>query len=96
MKLAKENIEQKKINQAHTHLIKAQNIVLQLNDDLNMEAGGEIARNLRSLYLFIYQRLVEANVQKNAATVQEAIDLLAELKEGWDGIILKNKSAATP
>lgn len=96
LKLAKDGIEQKKINQAHTHLIKAQNIVLQLNNDLNMEAGGEIAQNLRSLYLFIYHRLVEANVQKNAAMVQEAIDLLAELKEGWDGIILKNKSAATP
>jgi flagellar protein FliS len=96
LRLAKAGIEQKNISQAHNSLIKAQNIVLQLNEDLNMEAGGEIAQNLRNLYLFIYQRMIDANVQKNAAMVQEAIDLLSKLKEGWDGVILKTKSTATP
>lgn len=93
LRYAKEGIEQKKINQAHNHLIKAQKIILQLNDDLNMEAGGEIADNLRNLYLFSYRRLVDANVQKNGAMVQEVIDIMSQLKEAWDAIILKNKTA---
>lgn len=96
LRLAKEGIEKKNIKQAHKSLIKSQNIILQLNDDLNMEVGGEIAQNLRSLYLYMYKRLVEANVQKNADIVQEVINLLSELKEGWDTIINKNKSVAMP
>ena len=95
LRIAKESIEKKKINQAHNSLIKAQNIILQLNDDLNMELGGEIAQNLRNLYLYMYKRLIEANVQKNADIVQETIDLLSELKEAWDTIINK-KTAVTP
>lgn len=96
LRLAKAGIEQKNISQAHNSLIKAQNIVLQLNNDLNMEAGGEIARNLRNLYLFIYRRLIDANTQKNATMVQEAIDLLSGLKESWDAIILKAKPPTAP
>lgn len=92
LRLAQASIGAKKINQAHNHLIKAQEIVTELNLDLNMDAG-DIAKNLRNLYVYIHQRLVEANIKKDAEIIQEAIDLLSELKEAWDAIILKNKSA---
>lgn len=95
LRLAQESIVQKKTNQAHNYLIKAQNIVMELNLDLNMDAG-EIATHLRGLYVYIHKRLVEANVKKDAAIIQESIDLLTELKEAWDAIILKNRPADTP
>lgn len=95
LRLAQESIVQKKTNQAHNYLIKAQNIVMELNLDLNMDAG-EIAMHLRGLYVYIHKRLVEANVKKDADIIQESIDLLTELKEAWDAIILKNRPADTP
>ena len=94
LRMAQKNIEDKKIVQAHNCLMKSQAIVQQLNSDLNMEAGGEIAQNLRSLYVYINKRLVEANVNKDIVIVQEVIELLSELKEAWDVIILKKTAAA--
>ena len=95
LRIAEENIAQRKINAAHNSLIKAQDIVMELNLDLNMDAG-EIAQHLRSLYLYIHKRLVEANLRKDATIIHEVIQLLAELKEGWETIILRNKPAALP
>jgi flagellar secretion chaperone FliS len=95
LRQAKVSIDQRQPNQAHNCLIKAQDIVMELNWDLNMDAG-DIAQRLRSLYLYIHKRLVLANVKKDPVIVQEAIGLLSELKEAWDTIILRAKSTATP
>jgi len=92
LRSAKKSIVHKDINGAHNFLIKAQDIIRELNATLNMNAG-EIAQNLRNLYLYMLKSLVEANVAKDAAKVEEVIELLSTLKEAWDSIILKNKSA---
>ncbi|VBB05547.1 flagellar protein flis [Lucifera butyrica] len=92
---AQASIAAKNIEQAHRSLIKAQNIVSELNNTLNMEAGGEVAQNLRKLYQFVNRRLVQANVSKDTALIQDAIDVLSTLKEGWDAIILKKPVATT-
>jgi flagellar protein FliS len=92
LRSAKKSIAHKDINGAHTFLIKTQDIIRELNVTLNMNAG-EIAHNLRNLYLYMLKSLVEANVAKDAAKVEEVIELLSTLKEAWDSIILKNKPA---
>ncbi len=86
--LAQQCMERKDINGTHTSLMKAQRIIKELNDTLNMDAG-EIAQNLRNLYLYMLKRLMHANMQKDSSIISEVIDLLAEVKIGWEGIILK-------
>lgn len=88
-------IKQKDINGAHRMLMKTQDIIRELNITLNMNAG-EISKNLRNLYLYMLQRLVEANVAKDNKKIEEVIELLTTLKEAWDAVILKNKSVTTP
>lgn len=88
-------IARKDINGAHNLLIKTQDIIKELNITLNMNAG-EIAQNLRKLYVYMIKRLVEANVTKDAEKVGEVIELLSTLKEAWDSIILKNKTVTAP
>lgn len=95
LRIAQNSITQKNINGAHNSLIKAQDIIRELNGTLNLNAG-EIASNLRNLYLYMLERLVEANVNKDAEKVDEVIELLSTLKEAWDSIILKNKSSIAP
>jgi flagellar protein FliS len=92
---AQNSIAHKDINGAHNSLIKAQDIIGELNITLNTDAG-EIAQNLRKLYLYMLKRLVEANVTKDTGKVEEVIELLSTLKEAWDAIILKNKIAIEP
>ena len=67
-------------------IIKARNIVLELSAALDMEAGGEIAQNLRSLYNFILHRLTIANIKCDKVAIEEVINLLANLNAGWKKI----------
>lgn len=83
-------IQRRDINGTHRMLMKTQDIIKELNVTLNMNTG-EIAHNLRNLYLYMLQRLVEANVAKDNEKIEEVIQLLSTLKEAWDTVILKNK-----
>lgn len=67
-------------------ICKAQDIIFELNTVLDMEAGGEIADNLRKLYNFMWQHLGQANLKCDCHMVGEVIDLLVELNEGWKAI----------
>ncbi len=62
---------------------KAQDIIFELNTVLDMDAGGEIAKNLRSLYIYMNRRLNQANIKKDAAIIQEVIGLMEELLYAW-------------
>lgn len=42
-----------------------QDIISELNAVLDMEAGGELTRNLRSLYLFMNRHLGRANAKRD-------------------------------
>jgi len=65
------------------HITKAQDILFELNTVLDMEKGGQIAQNLRSLYNFMQRHLNQANFRKDPRMVQEVIDLLDELNQSW-------------
>ena len=68
------------------YLLKAQDIINELNAVLDMEAGGEIAVNLRKLYLFMNQRLSEANIKRDPQMIREVIGLMEELNHSWKAI----------
>ncbi|MFP4107005.1 MAG: flagellar export chaperone FliS [Phycisphaerae bacterium] len=65
---------------------KAIAIIEELNYCLDMEAGGEIASNLRALYLFMIKHLDQANIKRDPKMVQEVIKILEDLNEGWKQI----------
>ncbi len=54
-----------------------------LKQGLNLEAGGEIARNLSELYDFITRTLLKANLHADAAQLDLADQLLLELSSAW-------------
>ena len=67
-------------------IAKAQNIILELNTVLDMQTGGEVAQNLRSLYNFMNKHLTQANTQSDARMIREVINLLEELNQSWRAI----------
>ena len=69
------------------HIAKAQDIIFELNTVLDMEKGGEIAQNLRSLYNFMQRHLSQANIKKDTNMIQEVISLLDELNQGWRVVV---------
>ncbi|MFC1675604.1 flagellar export chaperone FliS [Planctomycetota bacterium] len=67
-------------------ICKAQDIISELNTILDMEAGGEVAMNLRKLYLFMNRHLNQANIEQDTEKIKEVIELLEELNQGWKAI----------
>ena len=86
LKLAIKEMEARNFEEKGRYINKAQDIINELNTVLDMEAGGEIAVNLRKLYFFITRHLAKANSQNNPQLVQEVISLLEELNNGWKAI----------
>ncbi|MDH4122103.1 MAG: flagellar export chaperone FliS [Deltaproteobacteria bacterium] len=71
---------------AHENILKGKSIVAELMGSLNMEKGGDIALNLQRLYVFMFNELIEANVNRQSARVRNVVNLLKEVREGWKAI----------
>jgi len=77
-------IERKDIELRTQRLNKATGIVLGLRDSLDLEKGGEVAENLDALYDYIIRGITQANRDDSADKVQELMNLLVEVKMGWE------------
>ncbi len=84
--IALENIEPKKYDIVNNNIIKAQDIITELLLSLNMDEGGEISKNLFSLYMYFKKQLLEANIKKDPQIITHTLKLLRELRDAWDQI----------
>jgi len=79
-------IERKDIPEANRMIQKVQDILSELIVCINLEQGGEIAQNLRRLYMYMIDLLIRANIRKDAGLIREMMDLLRPIKESWEQI----------
>ena len=86
LKQAIKEIEAGNTEEKGKYISKALDILFELNAVLDMEAGGEVATNLRNLYLFMGRHLTEANAKQDIAKIEDVIKLLEELNQGWKAI----------
>ena len=75
-------------------LLKTQEIITELTVSLDFEQGGEIAKNLFSLYSWFNKELVEANIAQDINRAMTVRNLLNELKGAWAVIVAKNSPEA--
>ena len=86
----------RRIEVIHSQLVKAQNILAELQGTLNLEAGGDFAATLQRLYEYYIRRLVEANLRKQVEPVVEVERLLGELRGAWAEMLRNQDPAQTP
>ncbi len=86
MKLAIKELEAGNYEAKGQYVNRAVDILTELNAVLDMEQGGEIAANLRKLYIFMSERLTTANIKRDANMIRDVIKLMEELNEGWRAI----------
>jgi len=65
------------------HISKAMAIIKELLESMDMEAGGEIALNLRNLYIFMLRELTLANARNDTTRVEYIKRLLKDLRVAW-------------
>ena len=73
----------KNIELSHNKLRRAELIIQHLRDTTDPEQGGELASNLRSLYLFFGQHLLKARFERDPAKIEEVSALIGQLREAW-------------
>lgn len=81
LKLAHQGIEEKNIEKANTNLIKSQSIINEFICSLDTQY--EVSDGLYAIYDYMNRRLIEANVKKDNAIVEEAIGYAEELRDTW-------------
>lgn len=91
---AADKVKQGDYYEAHTNLVKGKSIVAELMASLNLEQGGEIAENLQRLYSYMFNELIEANLQKDSRRIHHVVELLKELRQGWKNIRSAGKGEA--
>ena len=65
LKKAMVKIEENDVEAAHNYFVRSKDIINELISTLHAEKGGEIGNNLRELYLYMFRRIVEANLIKD-------------------------------
>jgi flagellar protein FliS len=84
--LAKKAIEDRDLEAQHKHLLRAQRVLSELTASLDMESGGEVARNLFGLYTYCLNQLAEANVRDEVEPLERTAKVLSELRVAWQQI----------
>jgi flagellar protein FliS len=75
--------EHRRYDETGTSISKAQDIIAELMVSLDFEKGGDIAKNLFSLYIFMNQQLMQANLKKDEKTLIDVKEMLSELRDVW-------------
>ncbi len=85
--LTKKAKEQNDPEKFHHNIIKAQHIINEFMNSLDTDLGGDVAKNLFHLYEYYNFRLVQANIKKDVAIVDEVLGHLRGLKATWEEAI---------
>lgn len=64
-------------------LVRAQAIVNELQAILDHDVAPELCASLSSLYAYIAERLIRANVGNDTALIAESVDLLRTIRSGF-------------
>jgi len=88
------HIERREMAQAHSAFVKAKNIVLHFLASIPDGDDSEVAANLRGLFQYTYQKLVEGNLRKDPQCADAALEVLRSLGEGWAELDTQRRSAA--
>lgn len=80
---AREHLAAGRIRERSQKVTKAWKIVQELRESLDAERGGELSARLSELYVYMQNRLIEANAQQKDAPLAEVEQILSTLHEGW-------------
>jgi flagellar protein FliS len=83
LKLGIQAAEDKKIADRGMYIGRAYDIILELNNTLDHNVGGEISNNLEQLYMFITDQLTKANMTGDPQYLRTSLKIVETLYDGW-------------
>lgn len=92
--IAETAMEQNDVQKAHTNILKVQHIVDYLRQTLDMKYP--VAQDFERIYVYLSQRLVEANVRKDKEILQEVNMHLHSVRDNWKEVMRVNREKGNP
>lgn len=78
----------------NNNVLRAQSILAELNNSLDLERGGQLADTLRQLYLYMDSRLTQSNLAKRPDGIEDSLSRLRVLRDAWQQML--GQSCASP
>ena len=82
-------IENKDIQKAHTNIVKVENIIEEFRATLDHKYP--VAEDFEKVYVYIYDRLVEANMKKDKEILEEVLKHLRTMRDTWKEVMVRAK-----
>jgi flagellar protein FliS len=89
-----EAIEENNLPRKGEHIGKLQDIIVELSNSLDFEVGGDVAKELASLYDYILYASTQANIKLDATHLNGCLKVLNTLYEGWTEAVKSLKNQA--
>lgn len=86
VKLAQKAIEAADKPKTHAKILLAQDIILELKYAVNQDVEGSVGLELINLYDYMYEQLVQANINNDPAKLAEVDTLMTDLLTTWKQI----------
>lgn len=86
-------IGQNDVQKAHANIIKVEKIIQYLRETLDMKYP--VAKDFENIYVYLNQRLVEANIRKDKEIMEEVCGHLRSVRDTWVEVMRINKEKGT-
>jgi flagellar protein FliS len=80
---AKKKIEEKDYEGKGIFISKTQAIIDELMNSLDFNVLPELCGRLQQLYIYMNEKLTEANIKLQADSIDEVVNLLTTLRDAW-------------
>lgn len=82
--------EEPNVEKAHINIIKVQKIIEEFRATLNWDYP--VAQDFDNVYVYLLQRLLEANIKKDPEIMEEVVGHIRSMRETWAEVMKKNKN----
>ncbi|MGN0307990.1 MAG: flagellar export chaperone FliS [Lachnospiraceae bacterium] len=82
-------VEEKNIEKAHNNIVKVQRIIEEFRQTLDRKYP--VAEDFDRVYVYLLRRLVEANLKKDKAILEEVNMHLRSMRDNWKEVMRVNR-----
>ena len=90
-KLAMQAAEAKNIAERGKNILKAYDIIAELNVSLDHKVGGDLPKQLEQLYIYLMDQYTKANITGEVAPLMSCLKVLENLYDGWKQVVDNTK-----
>ena len=96
VKIANQKMRAKDVAGKGTYISKTMAIISELMNTLDHKVGGQLAQDLENLYMFMMDRLIEANIHNRIEDLEAVERLLITLYQGWEDVVNNPRPDGVP